>query len=61
MLHELRLRSIQVESEVPFHVAYKGQSIGNYVADIVVERQVVVELKCAEHFAREHTAHASTT
>ncbi len=35
---------------------YKGECVGEYFADIVVENEVVLELKCAERLAKEHTA-----
>jgi GxxExxY protein len=38
LLHELRLRGIPAASEVPFPVTYKGQAVGEYFADILVEK-----------------------
>jgi GxxExxY protein len=35
---------------------YKGQTVGEYLADLVVEDQVIVELKCVDSFANEHLA-----
>jgi GxxExxY protein len=37
-------------------VTYKGHSVGEYFADILVEDMLVVELKCVERLANEHTA-----
>jgi len=37
-------------------VNYKGQAVGTYLADLVVEDQVVVELKCVDSFSNEHLA-----
>ena len=34
----------------------KGQSVGEYFADILVEDVLVVELKCVERLGNEHTA-----
>ena len=56
LLCELRLRGIQAVSQVTFSVIYKGQSVGDYCADIVAENAVVIELKCVEHLGREHMA-----
>ena len=39
-----------------FPVCYKGLYIGEYLADLVVEEKLIVELKCVEHFANEHLA-----
>jgi len=54
LLHELRSRNLDVGLEVPFAVSYKGNSVGTYYADIVVERRVIVELKVAESLAQPH-------
>jgi len=35
---------------------YKGQSVGEYLADILVEEVLVIELKCVDHLANEHMA-----
>ena len=56
LVRELSLRGIEVERQVSFPVSYKGQLIGEYVADLLVEEQVLVELKCVERFANEHIA-----
>jgi GxxExxY protein len=56
LLRELRLRGIRAAAEVSFVVTYKGQSVGEYFADLLVENELVVELKCAERLANEHTA-----
>jgi GxxExxY protein len=37
-------------------VAYKGHSVGDYFADILVEDVLIVELKCVERLAGEHMA-----
>ena len=56
LLVELRLRGLRAVEEVSFKVNYKGNYVGEYFADIVVENQVMVELKCVERLANEHTA-----
>jgi GxxExxY protein len=56
LLTELRLRGIRATAEASFSVSYKGHSVGEYFADILVEDVLVVELKCAERLASEHTA-----
>jgi len=45
-----------VTTEQPFEVLYRGVVIGRYSADLVVEKTVIVELKCCESLAREHQA-----
>jgi GxxExxY protein len=56
LVHELMSRGVNVKAQVSFPVCYKGQYVGEYVADLVVEGKVIVELKCVERFANEHLA-----
>ncbi len=56
LLKEFSLRGIRATAQVSFAVTYKGHSVGEYFADIVVEDVLVVELKCADRLANEHTA-----
>jgi GxxExxY protein len=56
LLTELRLRGIRAIAEASFAVTYKGQPVGVYYADVLVEDVLVVELKCAERLTNEHTA-----
>jgi GxxExxY protein len=56
LVKELTLRGLHVRSEVQFPVHYKGQHVGDYVADIVVDGRLIVELKCAEALSSEHMA-----
>lgn len=37
-------------------MTYKGHSVGEYFADLLVEDLLVVELKCVERLSSEHTA-----
>ncbi|PKU25190.1 GxxExxY protein [Telmatospirillum siberiense] len=45
LFHELIFQGVHVEREVPFRVTYKGVNIGVYVADMIVENKLIVELK----------------
>ena len=56
LARELALRGLGVQSQVCFPVDYKGQCVGEYVADLLVEDRVLVELKCADCFSNEHVA-----
>jgi GxxExxY protein len=56
LVRELGLRGIGAEAQVPLTVGYKGESVGEYFVDVLVEGRLVVELKCAERLAGEHTA-----
>jgi len=56
LIRELALRGLSVKAQASFPVCYKGQYLGEYVADLVVEEKLIVELKCVERFANEHLA-----
>lgn len=56
LLRELALRGISAIPQASFAVVYKGQSVGEYFADILVEDELVIELKCVERLGNEHTA-----
>ncbi len=56
LLRELGLRGIRATAEASFTVTYKGHSVGEYFADLLVEDVLVVELKCVERLSSEHTA-----
>jgi GxxExxY protein len=56
LLRELTLRGLAVKAQAALIVSYKGQPLGEYFADLLVEDRLVVELKCAEHFSNEHIA-----
>jgi GxxExxY protein len=50
MCVELRLAGIRFEREQVFPLEYKGQNIGTYFADIVVDDKIILELKSVEEF-----------
>jgi len=54
LLHELVLRGFSTRQEVPFQITYKGAAMGCYVADLVVENRVIVELKAVEGLNGHH-------
>jgi len=56
LLKELALRGISAVPQAQFPVTYKGQSVGEYFADILVEDILLIELKCVDQLASEHTA-----
>lgn len=56
MLKELALRGLRTRSQVSFSISYKGQCVGDYFADLLVDDQLVVELKCVDNLSREHMA-----
>lgn len=53
---ELTLRGISARSQVAYPVSYKGNIVGEYLPDLVVEDCLIVELKCVDRFAPIHLA-----
>lgn len=47
---------IEAECQVPLTVNYKGKPAGQFVADMVVEQRVTIELKAAARLMPEHEA-----
>jgi GxxExxY protein len=58
LAHELTLRGIPFERQKGLPVTYKGQSVGHYVADFVIDGKVVVELKAVSKLSKVHEAQA---
>jgi GxxExxY protein len=51
---ELRKRDLGAEREKAVCVYHRGQLVGQHFLDILVERQLVLELKTVSHFTRRH-------
>jgi GxxExxY protein len=47
---------LDVLAERGFEVIFRGRKIGIFVPDLIVEKQVIVELKSCEHLMGEHQA-----
>ena len=56
LMVEFRLQGIGAQSQVPIRVMYKGEEVGEYVADIVVENQIILELKAIDSLQKIHEA-----
>jgi GxxExxY protein len=56
LMIELKKSGLNCFSQVPIDVFYFGDKIGFYIADIVVEDCVIVELKATESLCPEHEA-----
>ena len=56
LIYELREKGLKAESQVPLKVLYKGNPVGDYFADIIVEGCVIVELKAADRIEKIHEA-----
>ena len=53
---ELRRRCLAVASETRFEVRFAGELVGEYRADLVVERRIIVECKAVERLTEAHEA-----
>jgi len=53
---ELTRARIPFQRQRQFVISYKGEDIGNYIADIVVEDRLLIELKALSGFSNEHGA-----
>jgi GxxExxY protein len=47
---ELQHRGINFDSQLTVPIVYKGQSLGEHRLDLLVENQIVVELKAVDRF-----------
>lgn len=56
LAYELRKRGLFVQQQMPIRVVYDGVLVGEYVADLLVEHCVIVELKAVEALRPEHQA-----
>lgn len=56
LLLELRAANIACEQELPLKVRYRNVIIGDYVADLLVDKRVLVELKACAALGPAHEA-----
>lgn len=56
LLIELRRVGIDAVRQVPLGVRFRGEVVGEFYADIVVESLIIVELKAVETLAKAHEA-----
>jgi GxxExxY protein len=56
LLIALQQEGLKAEAQKPLRVSFRGKSVGEFYADLVVEDVVLVELKAAKAIASEHCA-----
>ena len=56
LVYELKQRGLKVETQKEIKVVYKKTEVGLYIADVVVEDKVIVELKTVEEINSIHQA-----
>jgi len=54
LCNELRLNGFYCERQKKIDVFYKGELVGEYYADILVDNEIILELKAAESICEEH-------
>ena len=52
----MKERGFTVSAEQSFEVVFRNYKIGKYIADLIVENLIVVELKCCKALVPEHQA-----
>ncbi|MCD8164854.1 MAG: GxxExxY protein [Bacteroides sp.] len=53
---ELKEKGIYTETEIPIHVYYKKFNVGEFKADILIEKNIIVELKAVQNLTPLHEA-----
>ena len=56
MMIELERNGLRAEAQTPIEAHYEGILVGDFIADIVVEDTVIVELKSAKRLSQAHEA-----
>lgn len=53
---ELNKNNLKSEEEKPLRVHYEDQIVGDFFVDLLVENEIIVELKSVQNLAKEHEA-----
>lgn len=56
LMIELKMRGLKVQAEAPISVKYKGYTVGEFRADIIVNDQIILELKAVREILQIHEA-----
>ncbi|MCC9605598.1 GxxExxY protein [Blastopirellula sp. JC732] len=56
MFHELTIQGLAVEPQYPIQVFYDGVIVGEYFADLFVNKEVIVEIEAADSISPAHEA-----
>ena len=58
LFHELTKRRLRVERQVRLDVFYDGIAVGHFVADMIVNETIILELKATDRILDDHIAQA---
>jgi GxxExxY protein len=53
---ELKRQGLSVQSQLPMEVLFKGELVGEYIADLVVENSIIIEIKAVSRLASAYEA-----
>ena len=56
LVAELRRRGLNVQQQVAIDVVYKSEIVGQYIADLVVNNAVLIELNAEKELQFQHEA-----
>ena len=56
LLIALREKGLMATQQAPLKVLFRGQVVGEYFADLIIENSVLIELKALKGLASEHQA-----
>lgn len=56
LYYELSCNNLKVIYNAPFSVEYRGYTVGEYFADLLVNGRVILEVKAVSALGTEHTA-----
>jgi len=54
MVVELKMNGLKVEQQFPIPVFYENIQVGDYYADLLVNDEIIVELKAVENLTKQH-------
>ena len=54
LYQELKRRGFRCEAQKQIKVYFKGQEVGEYFADILVNNSIIIELKACDRICHEH-------
>ncbi len=56
LLVALRQKDLRAENQVPLQVKFRGEIVGEFFVDVLVENKILLELKTVNNLTNEHYA-----
>ena len=56
MYFELKSQGFKVEAQKQIKVYYKNELVGNFIADLLIDEVIIVELKACDNLVKAHYA-----